>query len=301
LIQAEGIGSRVPSAFIGGVHSVYRQACNIEADDGMLVTLVSAGLGNLPRGVLCKAAAPMDFRTLWCVSETVERCGTELRAVRTGFAVDLSSAAVWHCELGACAIDPGADRTIDIVSSLCTISSKLGAAGGFAPLVLGNEEPASSFDSAMRRRLERALPVLAGAIGRFDADRAVEGLAPLVGLGPGLTPAGDDFIVGLLAALWSRYDGRAFVAKLHGPLARLAATSHPISRQFLMDALEGEVCEPLSDLAVAVSMHDHERAAAGALRVMRFGHTSGADALTGFLFGLQPALVRDRAIIPSPS
>src|SRR5512143_3064313 len=70
LIQAEGIGSRVPSAFIGCVHSVYRQACNIEADDGMLVTLLSGVLGNLPRGVLCSAVEPIDFRTLCSVSQT---------------------------------------------------------------------------------------------------------------------------------------------------------------------------------------------------------------------------------------
>jgi hypothetical protein len=30
---------------------------------------------------------------------------------------------------------------------------------------------------------------------------------------------------------------------------------------------------------------------------MRIGHTSGSDALTGFLFGLQPALVGERSVI----
>jgi uncharacterized protein DUF2877 len=298
LIHAKRIGSRVPPAFIGRVHSVYRQACNIETGDGMLVTLLSGALGNLPRGVLCKAVEPMDFRTLCSVSEMVERLGAKLRIPGPGVVVDLSSAAVWHCELSACLIDLSDDRTVGILFDLRTMLSAPDAPlGGFAPLVLGNDEPASLLDRAMRRRLERALPVLAGAIDRFDADRAVEALVRLIGLGPGLTPAGDDFIVGLLAALWSRYDCRVLIARLHEPLARLAATSHPISRQFLLDALEGEFCEPLSDMAVAISAHDREGAATAAQRVMRIGHTSGSDALTGFLFGMQPALVRDGAAV----
>ncbi|HYL19052.1 MAG TPA: DUF2877 domain-containing protein [Burkholderiales bacterium] len=296
MIEAEWIGSRVPSSFQGHVHSVFRHACNIEADDGALVTLLSGELGNIPHGVLCSATEPMDFQNLCAVGQGAELAAAELRIPRAGVAFDLSNAAVWRCEVSACAIDLSDDRTADILSDLRTILSERGAAGGFARLVPGNDEPASPLDRAIRRRLERALPVLAGAIGRFDADRTVEALAPLIGLGPGLTPAGDDFIVGLLAALWSRHDCRALLAKLHGPLARLGATSHPISRQFLMDALEGEFSETLSDLAVAIRMRDRECAATAAQRVMRIGHTSGADALTGFLFGLQPALVRDRAI-----
>jgi Protein of unknown function (DUF2877) len=298
LIHATGIGSRVPPAFSGRVHSVYRQACNIETSGGMLVTLLSGALGNLPRGVLCSAVEAMDFRTLCSVSQTVECLGAELRISGPGVMVDLSSAAVWRCELSACLTDLSDDRTVGILFDLRTTLSEPDAPpGGFAPLILGNDESASLLDRAMQRRLERALPVLAAAIDRFDADRAVDALALLVGLGPGLTPSGDDFIVGLLAALWTRYDCRVLIAKLHEPLARLAATSHPISRQFLLDALDGEFSEPLSDMAVAFSACDREGAAMAVRRAMRIGHTSGSDALTGFLFGLQPALVGERSVI----
>jgi len=295
LIAAEWIGSRVSSSFAGRVHSVFRHACNIEADDGALVTLLSGELGNIPRGVLCSATEPMDFQTLCTVGQGVELAAAELRIPGAGVAFDLSNAAVWRSEVNACAIDVCDGRTIGILFDLRAMLGEPSAAGGFAPLVASSSEPVSPLDRAMRRRLERALPVLAGAIGRFDADRTVEALALLIGLGPGLTPAGDDFIVGLLAALWSRHDCRALLAKLQEPLARLAATSHPISRQFLVDALEGEFCEPLSDLAIAISTLDRERASKAAQRVTRIGHTSGADALTGFLFAMQPALVRDRA------
>jgi hypothetical protein len=50
-------------------------------------------------------------------------------------------------------------------------------------------------------------------------------------------------------------------------------------------------------MAVAFSACDREGAAMAVRRAMRIGHTSGSDALTGFLFGMEPALVRERAVI----
>jgi hypothetical protein len=282
----------VPSDFIGRVHSVHRQACNIETEDGTLVALLSGALGNQPRGVRCSVAEAIDFRSLCSASELVECSGAELRMPRAGVTVDLGCAVVWHCALSACSIDRVDARTVNSLFAVRTMLAK--QEGGFAPLVLRDGEPSSELDRAMLRRLERALPVLETAIRGCDADRMIEALAPLVGLGPGLTPSGDDFIVGLLAALWSRRDCHALLMKLREPLTRLAATTHAISRQFLLDALAGEFGEPLSDLAVAISMRDQRRVSAAAQRVLRVGHTSGADALTGFLFGMQPALVHDR-------
>jgi hypothetical protein len=295
LIRAEWIGSRVPSSFAGRVHSVYRQACNIEADDGALVALLPHALGNLPHGILCSVSEPVDFRALCAVGHRVARHAARLRIPQAGVTVDLSGAAVWRGGLSACRIDPDDARTLSILADVRVLLRKLSCAGGFAPLILRHDQPGSTLDLAMQRRLEQALPSLARAIDRFDAELAVQALAPLAGLGPGLTPSGDDFIVGWLGALWARcslqLDCRAFLTRLAEPLGRFVARSHAISRQFLLDALAGEFSEALSDLACAIATHDRERALTRAENVLRFGHSSGADALAGFLFGLQPELM----------
>lgn len=104
----------------------------------------------------------------------------------------------------------------------------------------------------------------------------------LIGLGPGLTPAGDDFVGGALIAL------RAFG---HGGAAdRIAAWALPlaesqtsrISRAHLACAAQGQGHETLHALLCALSRKAEERAAALA-GLDRMGHSSGRDAAAGAL------------------
>jgi len=101
----------------------------------------------------------------------------------------------------------------------------------------------------------------------------------LIGLGPGLTPAGDDFVGGAMIAL------RAFD---RGPLAdRVAAWALPlartntsrISRAHLECAAAGQGHEALHDLLCTFEKRHLDRLA-------RVGHTSGLDAAAGALLAL---------------
>jgi hypothetical protein len=99
----------------------------------------------------------------------------------------------------------------------------------------------------------------------------------LVGLGPGLTPAGDDFLIGALAALdaigqTNMHDalGRAVVAA--------AGRTSPLSASLLRAAAAGHVGENLHVMVAALVAGDADAAVAAAGRI---GHTSGWDALAG--------------------
>jgi hypothetical protein len=295
IIRAQQIGSRVALCFSGRVHGIYRQACNIETDHGTLVTLLSQGLGNIPHGIRCVLPAPVDFRARCMAGQTVVADGVDLRIVQAGMTVHLSRAAIWRYVPAACVVDPCADQTLRALLEVRSTLRKQAPASGFAPLLLRDDEPGSPLDQALQRRLRRTLPVLANATRSLDADGAAQALGQLAGLGPGLTPSGDDFIVGYLAALWSRcsYQSalRSFLAALGGPLQRFAARSNLISRQFLLDAVVGEFSESLADLVSALAVSDVGRALVSARRIVRIGHSSGADALTGLLFGLRPSLL----------
>jgi len=124
----------------------------------------------------------------------------------------------------------------------------------------------------------------------LDKDRVVRLVASLVGLGEGLTPAGDDFLVGLLAGL----DGlaldaakRHFVDAIGLTLARLAHRTTDVAAHFLRLAARGHYSEVLDCLRDALLCRHRcdlvEKALQGALDV---GATSGADMVTGLLAGL---------------
>ena len=101
---------------------------------------------------------------------------------------------------------------------------------------------------------------------------------PLLGLGPGLTPAGDDCLVGWLSGAWAAgADGRRLVEAVRPGL--LAAATHlttRLSAAFLAAAVNGEAAEPLHGFVLAPT----EARLAGLLEL---GATSGADLLAGYL------------------
>jgi hypothetical protein len=124
-------------------------------------------------------------------------------------------------------------------------------------------------------------------LGAGDLDGAAELLG---GLGPGLTPAGDDALAGALFAL----------RVVHGPaaepaLARIveAVRTGHISLAFLTWGAWGQTLAPVHDLLAAAVEDDAEGAAAGARALIAVGASSGAD----FALGLRSMLMGLRSIL----
>ncbi|MFN3285757.1 MAG: DUF2877 domain-containing protein, partial [bacterium] len=119
-----------------------------------------------------------------------------------------------------------------------------------------------------RRALEGARALSAGAY--------ASGCELLCGLGPGLTPSGDDFLCGWMLAL-----------HLHGrpreTLLQHVRGTHRIARAYLRAAAAGFASEAWHRLAASLQ-GGHWGAAAR--EVLSAGETSGADTLAGFLAGL---------------
>jgi uncharacterized protein DUF2877 len=113
-----------------------------------------------------------------------------------------------------------------------------------------------------------------------SAEAAVQGL---IGLGPGLTPSGDDVLTGALALLQACRETR-----IHADLARtilaMAALTSPLSASFLRAAAAGHVAEHLYDAATSAVAGD-AGATVAALRGV--GHSSGWDMLAGIAVTLR--------------
>lgn len=143
---------------------------------------------------------------------------------------------------------------------------------GFVPLILSRPAGTDPF-------VERARRILTEAVreGRPRLD-----LSRLVGLGPGFTPAGDDFLAGVMLA-------EKFLGDYHCPVrldreavrAALARTTTG-GATLLRLALAGR--PPLVAHRIYAIM-DRSDATAGAIRAARrYGHSSGLDLLAGFLW-----------------
>jgi hypothetical protein len=102
----------------------------------------------------------------------------------------------------------------------------------------------------------------------------------LAGRGPGLTPAGDDVLAGLLLAARAGGGGEVdLVAVAH------SARTHEISRAYLAEAARGRSVAAAHDLMASCADGDVPGARRARDRLARVGHTSGLDLAYGVLVG----------------
>jgi hypothetical protein len=119
---------------------------------------------------------------------------------------------------------------------------------------------------------------LADGVARGAAAAFATAATTLVGLGEGLTPAGDDVVVGALAVLHAMGHPLAADRDVAERLSHAAWTrTTDLGREFLLHALDGEFAECVLD---AVS-GDRDRARRGVTALLAHGASSGADTLHG--------------------
>ena len=125
-----------------------------------------------------------------------------------------------------------------------------------------------------------AVQALARWLARPNGDPG--GAAGLIGLGPGLTPSGDDVIGGALCSLHAAGHGEiaAHLANWALPLALIG--TNRISCAHLACAAEGECGEAVNDAIVTVLAGVEPDLGS----IDAIGHTSGWDALAGAMLAL---------------
>ncbi len=240
----------------GRVHSAFQGALNLAWHDGRLLTLQG------PERLLAPFAAAV---------ERLPHPGT----LRVG-------AGVWRHD-GALALGGMRFEWRD-VTTVDTAMPESNAPPGPALSVLlsqpfpeGGRGLAAAPGRAARSRL-------AEGVRRRDPEAFLEGALGLVGLGEGLTPAGDDCLVGVLAVL-QRF-ARSWLRthpEIEASVNRAAVSTTLVAQEFIVHALQGHFAESLLHLVAADSSGAARRAAG---RLLRTGATSGADTLGGVRLAL---------------
>ena len=115
-----------------------------------------------------------------------------------------------------------------------------------------------------------------------DEEALLDVVARLAGRGMGLTPSGDDFIAGMMLALWA---DRAALTPRAAFLYRVAAPRTTLlSRAFLRAARDGLADAHWQRLLRALAGGGEAEVRRAASEALAFGATSGVDMAAGFLF-----------------
>lgn len=261
------VDSDLPAQFAGKVLSVHGRAINILLDNGELATVVRAALGPGPNRIGIAFREPAGSFPAWGLT-----AGDPV--ARTDNAVDL-----------------GENIFLDLTTSMH--SSSLVAAGSFepthfsnnrkmvVPLLAATPDGGPSGDEFLRRSAAFA-DILQGG----DSHALAAAVRSLMGLGPGLTPSGDDFLVGLLCG-WrvAGFDGPVVGAVREATLASLDATGLT-SGHYLKHACRGRFAAVLVAVAAGLARGNPATTLNAARWCLQFGATSGYDSLRGILCAL---------------
>ncbi|MEI6720158.1 MAG: DUF2877 domain-containing protein [Betaproteobacteria bacterium] len=226
------------------VIAVFERSCYVEAPAGLACLGV---VGNGPLNAHC-ASLPPDL------------------AVGHTPAIYFGSAAAWSPRKAPAG---PAHAVAHALARLATLAARRLPSEGFGTLL----------DPARERPL--AVEALSGWLAAPSG--VPVGAAGLIGLGPGLTPSGDDLIGGALCALHAtgRGDIAAQLAAWALPLAK--SGTNRISFAHLACAAEGECGAAVNDAIVALVSGGE----ADLGRIDAIGHTSGWDALAGAALALE--------------
>ena len=111
----------------------------------------------------------------------------------------------------------------------------------------------------------------------------------LVGLGPGLTPSGDDFWCGVMIALRA-LGFMGILEKVSGDVLKLAEErTNKISRAHMECAAGGQGAKALHETISALGMPDEARLRSALRELDKIGHSSGWDSLAGVVYVLESA------------
>ncbi|OJG85511.1 hypothetical protein RV15_GL002576 [Enterococcus silesiacus] len=155
-----------------------------------------------------------------------------------------------------------------------------------------NQTQATAYEKMIHRMLQKESAQLLIYLKEKQLFQARQQLNRVIGLGPGLTPSGDDFLVGLALIFTTvNYPYHSLKQWLYNSRDELKKRTNIISFSTLDWAIKGVSRERIgSFLNELFSGEDEELLKEKMLAVLAIGSTSGGDMLTGMLAGIKLTL-----------
>lgn len=264
-----------------------------------IICIGLAEIGKGPFTILCSAESPWPGHAL-STSMSIGVRKNQMLLEGTEVVFDLHGALVWKKSLRTiCGIGDSLLTDIRWIAEKAVNDAPPESLGmlvsSFYPLNVPKIKSLSSILTAALHKCfvevieeVRHLPLLlpGGQCNTFLAGV----LCRLIGLGPGLTPSGDDFLAGIVMGLFKsgREEEAVWLAHYFHRAARGRVTA--ISLAFYRALTEGLVVEAYHQFLDTIGTGKVRPLKRMLKQVSLFGGTSGWDTITGILFGFSLAL-----------
>ncbi|HEX6303303.1 MAG TPA: DUF2877 domain-containing protein [Anaerolineales bacterium] len=267
---------------------VFERSCNLVNDRGEILSLVTSELDAGPFAiVVSRSVAPFGE---WVAQNAQVRVRAD-ELVLCGRSISLRIAEEWYPRPPWEQLRTGMERLVTRLPDVNDLLQLHAPANGFAELAnlggaAGMRHPSPVVDRISVRILEAALSpatCLCEGIIKNDSALITQGAGDLAGLGGGLTPSGDDYMMGAIYAAWLLHSAKKAESIATKIVACAAPRTTRLSTAWLRAAQRGEAGMRWHLLLTALLSGDYAALASAVLELVSVGHTSGADALAGLL------------------
>lgn len=280
--HAASIGSAVPrDKFNATIQSLFDSSLNLRLDvEDRLITILISDHHNLPQGIRVDNKIPIQQLT---VGLKAASRGGILRFDSSNLSIDLRWATIWD-------------------GKLSTLTGYFGQAWSIVWQTLNegqrqnktelNAEDLFRSDkgSLLTRKFRQSVQKLLNGAKSYDSRISGKAAHEMIGLGPGVTPSGDDLLIGFLAGLQSMAgnitERRIFIETFGNEISLYLRETNEISRTYIQHAIHGEFSSSIVTLIEAIQSNEEEILISNTKNAMRVGHSSGMDSITGLLIGL---------------
>ncbi|MEW6670332.1 MAG: DUF2877 domain-containing protein [Thermodesulfobacteriota bacterium] len=279
------------------VLAVFRQGFYCQSSFGELIFVGSHSIRPGPLNVMCRMPGPVNWVAAGLTNHAVVQSEREAIRIDNRFEFTLSNIQCWQPEdiSNKWNINVVAER-INILSEETDRRELADGLGSFVRTSFNTPfRPETLPSSLMKMAWKSAARIQEWLNAEFSgkptriSDIQNE-IRTLIGLGPGLTPAGDDFLGGILITLSSL--GRGDLAKkmAGGVLSMARLRTGKISFAHLFCAAGGQGHEILHHAIAALSVKRKTGLKVILRELDAVGHTSGWDALAGVALVLKALL-----------
>lgn len=298
VIPAAAISSWVRTALeaetiTGRVHSCFDRTINLVDNKGRLFCVAELGGGMIPFGILL---APEDMQRF---ASPLLQAGMKVQLDCDEIAIDgarkkigIAKATSIDCRWGKADYDcPSVARLDALLSIVTAVAGERGH--GFRIQSFADYETERNHGEEMdpfHRVLLGCLQKSLSALRCGEIERGAGELLGMIGLGRGLTPSGDDLLVGICAALIAsrqRPETKALFEQLARGFCRFSSgRTTDIGYAYLIHAFQGRFAERVAVFRAAVLEGWQDVGTMDALRwLLGFGAASGGETALGVLTG----------------
>ena len=278
---------------VGTIHSIFKKATNIAYDETMLAIL-SDELPCMPNSVRLQSVVVDELLPNLRPGMEVYVGNHSLAIPSCNFSFHLSDTPLWDPRPNVTASNWDRETVARHTRSLARFLANKHYQEGLAPLVgpFFLQQPLQ--ETPLSQMAMPKLRLLAYATWQQNTARIEEAVLGMAGLGPGLTPSGDDVLGGFAAVmallspqLSADCISRVYIASIISKAAKPRTTK--LSGVLLDHASRGEVSEPFGTLLLSLMLpaEEFETVEKAAQRALTFGASSGGDTLLGILLGLR--------------